>query len=198
MLQQAIDLSKELRIPNLQWNSVEVKYQKDADAQDIWNTVNGDLFDIIDLLFRPYPYLGNMCLDLTSTAFMYLKARGFDAEMVYGNVNINGSPDDEFDTTPSLLKHEYENKIKEGEQDIHAWVGLGGNIIVDFGIPDRLVKNYKYPRSEIFCVGPADSFKEKLKIEYKPMLIGSGFFKQTNAYDPLDDKFEFKSLFSNI
>lgn len=195
MLQKAIDLSKELKMPDLQWDSIEIKYQDKTNIKNIWDTVDGDLFDTIDLLFRPHPYLGNMCLDLASTVFMYLKAKNLDVEMIYGNVNIRKSPDDLFNTNPYILKNEYVNKVNKGVQDIHAWVGLGGNIIVDFALPYRLIKNHEYSEKDLFFIGPADSFKERLEIEYKPMLIGSDFFKKTNAYDPLDDRFNFKNMF---
>ena len=66
-----------------------------------------------------------MCLDLSAITFMYLKAKGIDAEIIYGNVNINGSPEDEWDTTAEYLKAEYQHKIKQGQQDVHAWVGVG-------------------------------------------------------------------------
>ncbi len=193
MLQQSINFSKKLEIPNLQWNSIDFKYQTEGEMREIVRVVHGELFDVVEYIFTNYPYLGNFCLDLASIAFMFLSAKGYDVEMIYGNVNVNNSPDDEFDTTSESLKYEYENKINEGEQDIHAWVGLGGNIIVDFGLPDRLKKNYLYPHDVLSCVGDIEFYEERLKVKYKPMLTGTDFFKTTNAYDPLSDIFGFKS-----
>ncbi|OLF38661.1 hypothetical protein BTW00_00515 [Psychrobacter sp. C 20.9] len=193
MLQQSINLSKEIKIPNLKWNSINYKYQNESEIREIIKIVHGELFDVIEHIFMGHPYLGNMCLDLASIAFMFLSAKGYDVEMIYGNVNINNSPEDEFDTTPESLRYEYENRINQGEQDIHAWVGLGGNIIVDFGLPDRLKKNYLYPHDILSCVGDIGFYEERLKVKYKPMLVGTDFFKTTNSYDPLSNIFGFKN-----
>ena len=192
LLEESLNFAKELGLENLQWDSIETKYQGKDDIQEIVNIVQGELFDFIEDFFKFHPYLGNMCLDLTAITFMYLRAKGFDAEIVYGNVNINNSPEDEWDTTPTFLKNEYVNKVNTGEQDVHAWVGLGGDIIIDFALPERLWKNYEYPREINFPIGRADFFENSLKVKYKPMLVGSDFFKQTNRYDPLDDIFNFK------
>jgi hypothetical protein len=127
-----------------------------------------------------------------------LKAKGIEAEMIYGNVNINNSPEDEWDTTPEYLQNEYQLKIKKGEQDVHAWVGIGGNIIIDFALPERLWKNYKYPKEINFPIGKSDFFEKSLKVKYKPMAMGSDFFKQTNRYDPLDDIFGFKNIVERL
>lgn len=194
LLKQSLAFSNELGIKNIDRKFMDCKYQEDSDFHNIVNMVQGELFDIIENMFSHPPYLGNYCLDLTAITFMYLKAKGFDVEMIYGNVNINNSPEDEWDTTPEYLKNEYQRMIKKGEQDVHAWVGIGGNIIIDFALPERLWKNYKYPKEINFPIGQSDFFEKSLKVKYKPMVVGSDFFKQTNRYDPLDDIFGFKNI----
>lgn len=187
MIDAAISNAAELGLNNINWKEFEYKYQDEQSATEILNLVNGDLFDFIESNFQFFPYWGNLCLDLAVWTFCFLKAKGYDAEIIYGNVNVNSSPEDEFDVTKEYLVNEYKNKIREGEQDIHAWVGLGGNIIIDFAIMARLIKNYNYPRGlgDVIC-GPAEYYEEKLKLIYKPLLIGTDFFKVTNKYDPLD------------
>lgn len=198
LLNVSLDFSKELGVQNIDTTFVKKKYQSKAEFQKIVNIVQGELFDIIESIFKFHPYLGNMCLDLTAITFMYLKAKGLGVEMIYGNVNINNSPEDEWDTSCEYLKYEYDNKIKQGQQDLHAWVGLGGNIIIDYALPERLWKNYKYPREINFPIGYAEFFEDDLKVQYKPMLIGSDYFKQTNRYDPLDDIFGFKKVVEKL
>lgn len=198
LLLQSLDFSNEIGVQNINTKFMDLKYQDKHDLQKIVSIVQGELFDFIENFFKFYPYLGNMCLDLSAITFMYLKAKGIDAEIIYGNVNINGSPEDEWDTTAEYLKAEYQHKIKQGQQDVHAWVGVGGNIIIDYALPERLWKNYLYPKEINFLVGYAHFFEESLKVQYKPMLIGSDFFKQTNRYDPLDDIFGFNEIIARI
>lgn len=185
MLQDAIDLSLKLEIRDINWKTVDYKYQSESEALEVFNIVNGELFDFIEANFYKFSYWGNMCLDLSVATYCFLRAKGYDAELIYGNLNVNGSPDDEFDATMDSLSHEFINKINEGEQNIHAWVGLGGNIIIDFALMPRLIKNYEYPSNlGDVIVGPASYLLEKYKLNYKPILVGSGFFKETNAFDP--------------
>lgn len=196
MLQDAIDLSMKLEIRDIYWKTVEYKYQSESEALEIFNIVNGELFDFIEANFYKFSYWGNMCLDLSVSTYCFLRAKGYDAELIYGNLNVNGSPDDEFDATIDSLSHEFINKINEGEQNIHAWVGLGGNIIIDFALMPRLIKNYEYPSNlGDVIVGPASYLLEKYKLNYKPILVGSGFFKGTNVFDPQDMLRDIKNNF---
>lgn len=186
MLQQAIEFASHLSLENVNWKKVEYKYQSESEAREILQLVNGELFDFIEAHFGSYPYWGDMCLNLSVAAFCYLKKKGYDAELVYGNVNVNNSPDDEFDVSRDSLANEYLNKIDHGEQNIHAWVGLGGDIVLDFALMPRLIKLYRYPSTfGDVILGPADYLKQVLKVSYKPLLVGTDFFKVTNSFDPL-------------
>lgn len=104
LLLQSLDFSNEIGVQNINTKFMDLKYQDKHDLQKIVSIVQGELFDFIENFFKFYPYLGNMCLDLSAITFMYLKAKGIDAEIIYGNVNINGSPEDEWDTTAEYLK----------------------------------------------------------------------------------------------
>lgn len=193
-LEEALKVSEELKVPNLKITNCELSYQSEEEARNILNLVNGELFDSIENNFANLPYWGNSCLDLTAFCFMFLQARGYQAEMIFGNININSSPDDEFDTTKEYIIKEYNDFNYQREQDIHAWIGLGGNIIIDYAIMDRLRKNYKYPPNlgSVVC-GPSSYLEEVLKLKYIPMIVGSDFFKKTNSYDPIAGIEKFKS-----
>lgn len=198
MMGESITYACQLGLKNLNWTELNYKYQEKHETDEILNLVNGELFDFIEHTFAQYDYWGNSCLDLAAAAFCFLKAKGYDVEMIYGNINVNSSTEDEFSTTKEYLAHEYQNKIGTGIQDIHAWVGIGGNMIIDFAIMDRLFKHYKYPRefgNVIF--GHADFIKETYKVIYKPLLIGTDFFKNTNSYDPLDNLERLKVFFNS-
>lgn len=125
---------------------------------------------------------------------MFLQAKGYKVEMIFGNININSSPDNVFNTTKEYIIKEYNDFDYQQEQDIHAWIGLGGNIIIDYAIMDRLRKNYKYPTNlgSVVC-GPASYLEEVLKLKYIPMIVGSDFFRKTNSFDPILGIEKFKS-----
>ena len=201
MLMQAIKLSENLKMPNLEWNSDSFNSQKSYEFKEyefkkIERIVKDELHHIIDARFGLKNYLGNSCLNIAATSFAYLKALDLDVEMIYGDVNVNDFPDDEFETSPDLLEHEYKNRINKGVQDIHAWVGIGKNLIVDFALPYRLMKNNNFPQHYLFEVGTAKHYEKHL-VKYKPMITGTDFFKQTNAYDPLVDKERLRKTFDN-
>lgn len=194
LLQNSLNFANQIGVQNINTKFIDKNYRDKQDLYKIENIVKGELFNFIEDFFKFHPYLGNMCLDLSAITFMYLRAKGFNVEMIFGNVNINNSPEDEWDTTFHYLENEFSKKIKKGEQDVHAWVGLGGDVIIDYALPERLWKNYHYPKEINFPIGHADFFEQSLKVKYKPMLVGSDFFKQTNRYDPLGDIFGFKEL----
>ncbi|MDE4453766.1 hypothetical protein [Psychrobacter sp. DAB_AL62B] len=196
MLKQAIELSEELKMPNIEWNSKKFNSQESYAFKEIEKIIKNELHHIIDARFGLKNYLGNSCLNIAATSFAYLKALDLDVEMIYGDVNVNDFPDDEFETSPDLLKYEYENRVSEGVQDIHAWVGIGKNIIIDFALPYRLLKNNNFPQHYLFEVGTAEHYEKHL-VKYKPMIIGTDFFKQTNSYDPLVDTDNFRRIFDD-
>lgn len=183
-LEKSLEFSKKIGIQNLQWDCTVVRNLEEL--QSIFHIITTDVLGFIDSFRTVNPYLGNQCLLLAANTFMILKARGFDVEMIYGNVNVNDSPDDEWDTTYQYLEDEYRNKVREGIQDIHAWVGFGSNFIIDFALPERLWKNYKYPKDVYHPCAEIDFLEDMLKVKYKPMLVGTDFFKETNNFDPLE------------
>ena len=88
LLEESLNFAKELGLQNLQWDSIETKYQGKDDIQEIVNIVQGEIFDFIEDFFKFHPYLGNMCLDITAITFIYLRAMGFECKIIYINMNF--------------------------------------------------------------------------------------------------------------
>ena len=194
-IKNAIGFSQELGLKNILLIPTDQQYSDKEEMERLLNIVNGQLFDFIEEEFAIYPYWGNMCLDLNAHAFIYLHALGYNVDMVFGNVNVNNSPDDEFDVTKESLKYEYTNKITTGIQNVHAWVNIGGDIILDFAIMPRLIKNYNYPRElgDVIC-STVHILEEGYELIYKPLLVGSDFFAVTNKYNPLEKAANLKAI----
>lgn len=132
-------------------------------------------------------YWGNSCQTLSTNIFAHLNKQGIAANIVLGNVVINGT--DEFETTLESLQEEVRTaEHLEGEQKVHAWVSLGDDTIVDAALPPRLVRHYKAPQhfNDMIFIGRAGEFDARYNIQYQPILVGTEFFARTNPPDPMD------------
>jgi hypothetical protein len=132
-------------------------------------------------------YWGNSCAMLSSFIFALLTSKGIDANIVIGNVIINGT--DEFDATLENIRNEFlATEELTGGQLIHAWVSLGDDTIIDAAMPPRLVKNYGLPEhfNDKILIGRASEFSVKYRLRYQPIIIGTEFFAKTNPPDPME------------
>lgn len=132
-------------------------------------------------------YWGNSCQTLSTNIFAQLNSHGFAADIVLGNVIINGT--DEFDTTLGSLQEEVRaTEPLTGHQAVHAWVSLGDDTIIDAALPPRLVKNYAAPPqfNDMILIGRASEMSARYKLRYQPILVGTEFFAKTNPPDPMD------------
>lgn len=132
-------------------------------------------------------YWGNKCQTLSSIIFAHLNHQNIKADIVIGNVIIDGI--DEFETTLDSLRSEFlSEKPLTGEQSLHAWVSLGDDTIIDAALPPRLVRHYKAPKqmNDIILIGRASEFSKKYSLKYQPILVGTDFFAKTNPPDPID------------
>lgn len=132
-------------------------------------------------------YWGNSCQTLSTNIFAHLNSRGIAADIVLGNVIINGT--DEFDTTLDSLKKEFSaTETLPAHQAVHAWISLGDDTIIDAALPPRLVKHYKAPPyfDDMILIGRASEFSVRHKLRYQPILVGSEFFAKTNPPDPME------------
>lgn len=129
-------------------------------------------------------YWGNSCQLLSAHAFAVLVAKGYKAEIIIGEVDVNGTL--EFDTTIESLVGEMRavEKSRRG-QEIHVWVSLGADIIVDCGLPDRMLKNYKFPEHLMppIMIERTSNLSRKFRARHMPIVIGDSFLAKTNELD---------------
>lgn len=129
-------------------------------------------------------YWGNSCQLLSAHAFAILTARGYKAEIIIGEVDVNGTL--EFDTAiDSLVGEMRATEQSSSGQEIHVWVSLGGDVIVDCGLPDRMIKNYKFPERYMppIMIDRASSLSRKFRARHMPMVIGDSYLAKTNQID---------------
>lgn len=132
-------------------------------------------------------YWGNSCQTLSTNIFAHLNHQGIAANIILGNVIINGT--DEFEVTLQSLQEEVHTKEPlTGHQAVHAWVSLGDDTIIDAALPPRLVKHYNAPPqfNDMIMIGRASEMSSRFKLRYQPILVGSEFFATTNPPDPMD------------
>ncbi|WP_186072260.1 hypothetical protein [Burkholderia gladioli] len=159
--------------------------------------IAGDLTsDFSEFLHRLLPgYWGSSCQTLSTQLFAALNSNGIAADIVIGNVIINGT--DEFETTLDVLMAEVcaTDEI-EGHQAIHAWVSLGDDTIIDAALPSRLVKHYRAPPEigNVIFVERASFLSEHYRLRYQPLLVGTEFFAKTNPPDPLELLLKLRAL----
>ncbi len=131
-------------------------------------------------------YWGNSCQTLSTHIFAHLNARGIPANIVLGNVLVNGT--DEFEATLEELQVEVRaTQPLEGAQNVHAWVSLGDDTIIDAALPPRLVKHYGAPPQleDVIFIDRAAEMVSRFKCQYVPLLVGTEFFAKTNPPDPM-------------
>lgn len=131
-------------------------------------------------------YWGASCQTLTTHLFAWLRIAGYDADLVVGEVNIQGNL--EYDATLENIREEYREHPTDGSQRLHMWLTLGDDVIVDPGLPDRLIKYYRVPERVLdpILVGRADEFGTRLAVHHWPMLVGADFAAKTNSVNPFE------------
>lgn len=129
-------------------------------------------------------YWGASCQTLATHLFALLRADGYKADLVVGEVVIQGNF--EYEATIENIREEYLARATEGSQRLHMWVTLGDDIIVDAGLADRLIKYYRVPERVLdpVLVCRADEFGMRLAAHHSPMLVGADFATKTNSVDP--------------
>lgn len=140
----------------------------------------------VPLQYQVLPtYWGNSCQTLSTNLYAWLVSKEIDADIVYGEVCVNTTL--EFETTLDGLRQEYARTNHEGSQVLHAWVTIGDDIVLDPGLPHRLIKNYLYPESLLpsVLIGRAGQLTpEYFPVQHIPMLVGTDFLAKTNSVDP--------------
>ena len=177
LLQIARDKSLALGLPSTEaWLNA-------AAEDELLESLQGFIFEnLYPHLYRILPtYWGNSCQILSAHIFSCLKSMGINCDIVVGEVEINGTP--ECDVTLENLQQEYLcEKPPLGGQLIHAWVSLGGDSIIDAGLPDRIIKNYRFPEKKMppIMVGRASDLSKKFRTRHQPLLVGAEYISKTN------------------
>jgi len=123
-------------------------------------------------------YWSNSCIQLAAQTFLYFQYMGISCELVYGEVVINGCH--EYDATIDGLISEWESGYSATPMDVHVWVNIGKDFIVDPAIASRLSEYYD-PNlcAHQVIVGRANFLRKKMRLEYIPMLSGTKFLEKT-------------------
>jgi len=123
-------------------------------------------------------YWGTQCLNIAPQLFVMLQHHNIPCELVYGEVNINGT--DEFDTTLEGLIHELKSSSFDSPFAVHVWISVGDDIIIDPTVSSRIHRYYSndVPQNYIIC-GSSDSLKKEWMLDYKPMLVGAKYINVT-------------------
>lgn len=165
-----------------------VTTKETIDEQSLVNLQKYAYDELFPSLYSLIPfYWGNSCQLLSVHAFAILRAKGFDAELIIGEVDIGGTL--EFDTNVDILRHEMESvKAQSGGQELHVWVSLGADVIVDCGLPDRMIKNYRFPEKYMppIMVDTACNLSRKFKARHQPMILGADFLAKTNDLNTVE------------
>jgi len=157
--------------------------------QDVLNSLQKYIYDeMCPLLFSFFPaYWGNSCQILSAHTYAILRAKGFDAELIIGDVNVNGTQ--EFDTSVDDLHSEMNSvEMQSRGQELHVWVSLGADIILDCGLPDRMIRRYNFPERYMppIMIDTASNLTKKFRTRHQPLVIGTHFLKKTNGLDTND------------
>ena len=128
----------------------------------------------------PYRYIS--CQNVSISLYKYLSHIGIKTEIVFGDILRNSEPI--YKTKIDDMMNEYRNQIKKGLQNVHCWITLGDDTIID-GV------FYDYSIVELDCpikwhsptiVTRAQNIYDQNKLEYIPMFIGEGFLLATNTF----------------
>ena len=154
----------------------------DAALAELQSLIHEEVFPLLKGQF--HFYWGDSCQLLSAHAFAILVGKGYKAEIIIGEVDVNGTL--EFDTSIDSLVAEMEAiEQSYSGQEIHVWVSLGADIIVDCGLPDRMIKNYKFPERYMppIMIDSASNLSRKYRARHIPMVIGDSFLAKTNEID---------------
>lgn len=145
------------------------------------------LNDFYAHLYQRLPaYWGDKCQTLSGLLYARLVTMGFDADIVVGEVEVNGTL--EFDATLENIRHEYGSTKQEGNQSLHAWVTIGDDTVIDAGLPDRMINYYRFPEKYMppIIVGRAGFIAKRFFAKHEPLLVGTDFIAKTNTVNPRD------------
>ena len=177
MLKNALNESKLLELnPRI---FIEEKLSS-MEKLKINNLCENDLLNHLVYNYSNYDW-SIICWNIALESFKLLQHFGIKSEIVIGEVNINGT--DEYDTNLESLKNELLKGASQDTIPIHLWVQVADNYIIDATMSAKLKKYYikDYPFPSIVH-GSANELYNKLRLQYKPMLVGAKFIEKTCNY----------------
>lgn len=140
-----------------------------------------------DLWRKALPeYHGNQCMEISSRLYALLNSNGIAADIVVGSVSVHGQA--LYTITPELIKKE---TVQPGDENsglnLHAWISLGGDSIIDYSLPSMLVETMGAPL-HFWKAGFVESAADLCNqgIEYRPMAVSAQILGVVNSYDPQD------------
>lgn len=132
-------------------------------------------------------YLGNQCMEVTHRLYGLLNCHGIAADIAIGSVSCEQVS--LFHCDVKSLRNLAAQPIDEAAPiDVHAWITLGGDSVIDYALPSRLARNHGAPSSFMnngFC-GDATGMAEQMGVFYEPMVVGSQYLALVNSADPYD------------
>ncbi|WP_172622549.1 hypothetical protein [Vibrio rotiferianus] len=138
---------------------------------------NNELLNSLLQRFGPFGWTDG-CIPLGATAFTFFQKKGIPCELVFGEVVINGC--NEYDTTVDGLIGEWEKGYSDDVMNIHVWLNVGKDLVVDPAIASRLNEHYdnNFPAHQVI-VGKPEQLEKKKRLKYIPMLTGAKFLERT-------------------
>ena len=132
-------------------------------------------------------YLGNQCMEVTTRLYVLLNSRGITADIVIGSVSTDQTQFYRCDV--QYLRDIATQTVDETAPiDLHAWITLGGDSVIDYALPSKLARSHGAPSNFMdagFCAD-ATGFAQCMGVFYEPMLVGSQYLAVVNSADPHD------------
>lgn len=180
---EAIALADRLAAPHRSRISPN-HHVSDAEIDAIRDLIDGELRDQLELMIPGY--WGTSCQLLATIIFAFLSKRGFEVDMVVGEVDIQGNH--EYDATIESIIDDYESPDISKPQNVHVWVSPGDDVIIDAGLSARLVKYYRMPPEQDpgIVVERADWLSKGWHSKHIPMFVGTDYITKTNPLSVLN------------
>lgn len=162
----AFDASSEFEIPRIQWDELTLpdNYIDQISALSrLWLMWTG----FADPAFK--------CGSATMTIVTLLRVAGVKAEAVIGDL-VTKSNGRVFRADKAGLLNEYRTQILSEKSNMHAWIQLGGGVIVDVTVPSFLAKKglecNGYRIDDMVHVEFLSERKWSHGLRYEPLLVG--------------------------
>ena len=126
-------------------------------------------------------------MEVTTRLYVLLNSRGITADIVIGSVSTDQTQFYRCDV--QYLRDIATQTVDETAPiDLHAWITLGGDSVIDYALPSKLARSHGAPSNFMdagFCAD-ATGFAKCMGVFYEPMLVGSQYLAVVNSADPHD------------